>query len=152
MEIARLNYTIAMKTMIGGSEMLKERTTKARAAARFGKVMSRDKDDRVKTVLLPGSAGKQYQVILRRGRGLSTECRLDTGHGHLACAGNSNGHVCYHSIAAVTLASQDAGLSAHFCATEKAAIRLARLGGTLVSLNSHQGVGQLWVVARGIST
>ena len=129
--------------------MLSERTTHARAAARFGKVLSRDRDGRVKTVLLPGTDGKQYQVILRRRGGLSTECRLDTGHGHLACAGNSNGHVCYHSIAAVQVASKDAGLSARFCATEKAATRLARLGGIKVSLNSHQGAGRLWVVAKG---
>ena len=129
--------------------MLKERTTRARAAARFGKVTSRDRDGRVKVVLLPGTNGKQYQVILRREGTLSTECRLDTGHGHLGCKGNSNGHVCYHSIAAVALASQDAGLSARLCSTETAAKRLARLGGTLVSLNSCQGIGRLWVVARG---
>jgi len=128
--------------------MLSERTTKARAAARFGHVLSRDKEGRVKTVLLPGTDGKQYQVILRRSPSLSTECRLDTEHGHLACAGNSNGHVCYHSLAAVTLASRDAGLSARFCATETAARRLARLGGTLVPLNSRQGTGRLWVVAK----
>jgi len=130
--------------------MLKERTTKARAAARFGHVLSRDKEGRVKTVLLPGTDGKQYQVILRRRGGLSTECRLDTGHGHLACAGNSNGHVCYHSLAAVTLASRDAGLTARFCGTEKAAKRLKRLGGTLISLNSRQGTGRLWIVVKGV--
>ena len=129
--------------------MLKERTTRARAAARFGQVLSRDRDGRVKTVLVPGSDGKQYQVILRRGAALTTECRLDTGHGHLDCAGNANGHVCYHSIAAVALASRDAGLNARFCATETAAKRLARLGGTLVSLNSRQGTGRLWIVAGG---
>ena len=127
--------------------MLKDRTTKARAAARFGKVLSRDKDGRARTVLVPGSSGKQYQVILRRAGGLSTECRLDTGHGHLACKGNSNGHVCYHSIAAVALATGDAGLSARFCGTEAAAKRLTRLGGSVVSLNSRQGTGRLWVVA-----
>ena len=129
--------------------MLKDRAMKARASARFGKVTSRDRDGRVKVVLLPGTDGKQYQVILRRGAALTTECRLDTGHGHLDCKGNSNGHVCYHSIAAVALASRDAGLNARFCATERAAKRLARLGGTLVSLNSRQGTGRLWVVARG---
>ena len=131
------------------SEMLSERTTKARAAAQFGKITSRDRDGRVKTVLVPGSDGKQYQVILRRSPGLSTECRLDTGHGHLACKSNANGYICYHSMAALTLASIDKGLSVRFCTTEYAAALLARLGGIVVPVISRQGIGRLWIVAKG---
>lgn len=110
--------------------MLKDRVTKARCAISFCSVLSIDKDGKVKTVLVPGSDGKQYHVILRRYGGVwSGECRLDVGPtGHVPCKGNLNGYSCYHTIAVVIVSAEQAGYHIQFTDAEPKARRLERLG------------------------
>ncbi len=122
---------------------------RARAAAEFAKVTSRTQAGQVQTVIVPGHSGKQYQVIIRRNGNLSAECRLDTTGGYMPCPGNSNnGKICYHSISAVEIAAKEQKLSLSWCQDEHQVIQLSNLGGKPYTVTSHQGSGQLWVIAR----
>src|SRR3990167_4770810 len=98
------------------SSNLGERSRKARAAAQFAKVHTTDKRGRIVKVLLPGSQGKQYEVILRRNGHLSGECNLVTGVGIKPCAGNQHA-VCYHVLAAVLVAAKASEAQVSFCQT-----------------------------------
>lgn len=110
--------------------MLKDRVTKARHAVSFAKVMSTDKDGNVKTIIVPGSDGKRYHVILRRFGGVwSGKCRLEVhGNNHVPCKGNSNGYSCYHTITAVIVAAEQSGYRVQFTDAEPKARLLERLG------------------------
>ncbi len=127
---------------------LSKRVRQARAAAQFAKVTSRTQAGQVQTVIVPGHSGKQYQIIIRRIRNMSTECRLDTRAGYVPCPGNSNGHVCYHSIAAIETAAKEQKVSLGWCQDERQVIQLSNLGGKPCAVTSHQGTGRLWVIAR----
>jgi len=128
---------------------LSKRVKRAKASAAFAKIMSKNKQGAVTKVVVPGHEGKQYQIIIRRASVLSTECRLDTAGGYQACPGNSNGHVCYHSIAALEVAARESKVALSWCQNEREAIRLENLGGQSFPVTSWQGKGRLWaVVAR----
>lgn len=134
--------------------MLKDRVIKARHAVPFAKVMSTDKDGNVKTVIVPGSDGKQYHVILRRHGGVwSGECRLDVGAaGHIPCKGNAHQYSCYHCIAAVIVAAEQASYHTQFTDTEPKARLLERLGMKAYRLqpwNNGSLVGEVvWVLVK----
>ena len=101
----------------------------------------------VKAVTLPGSEAKQYSTIMWSAPGaMGTECKLDTIVGGIACKGNSNGHICYHSIAALMVRAQASDHTLAFCQTRDGADRLARLGGNVVNIYSKQGDGRLYAV------
>lgn len=108
----------------------KNRVEKARAGARFAKVVQKDKAGKVRAIVVPGSDGKQYQVILRRHGGIwSGECRLDAGPaGYVPCPGNKNGFACYHCMAAVIVAAEDARKKVQFANSEPKAKKLENLG------------------------
>src|SRR3990167_5953911 len=108
---------------------LSRRVEIAKSALYFVGILQKDKDGRGRVFLVPGSDGKQYRVILRRGNGVvSTECHLMVGGNEVACKGNSHS-ICYHSLQSVAKAIDLAGLRISFCEEERGAIRLSKLGG-----------------------
>ena len=101
-------------------------------SANLTKILPRDSSGHAKTVLVPGSDGKQYEVILRRGDGyISAECRLMTGKGEFVCKG-SKITLCKHGLAAILTAAKDSGISIGIAKNEKNADLLLRLGGRKV--------------------
>ena len=67
-------------------------------------VLSRTTDGKIKTVLVPGSQGKQYMVILKRHPGgIVCECILQGGNMGNVSQCPSGTRMCYHSIAAVMM-------------------------------------------------
>jgi len=127
-----------------------KRKPKASIASHFVGVLQRDKNNRVKSVIVPGSEGKQYHVILRRfNRVIEIECRLSVGgDNHCVCKGNLK-TICYHSIAAVEFALNEAGFSANWCKNENDANRIQKmLGGTIFNVKSRQSKKQSLIVVR----
>jgi hypothetical protein len=103
---------------------------------KFAKILSFDKDGKVKTVCLPGSDGKRYYVILRRDGGLSSELNLDTGLG-LIKPPYAHIYVTYHSMAAVALAAQQQNMVVKWCANQDDAQRLSRIEGVPFKLVNY---------------
>ena len=133
------------------STALSKRVTIAKSALSFVGILQYDKDNKPKVFVVPGSEGKQYRVILRRGNGVvSTECHLLVGGDNtVACKGNSNGAVCKHALTAVSKATDLANLSISFCEDEKSAKRLSNVShGRVYGVKSWQGKGEVWGVAR----
>jgi hypothetical protein len=131
-------------------EGLAIRVDKARRIAKMGlcSITSRDRDGKAKTVTVPGSEGKRYQVIIKRRNGYwTTECRLECGPaGYKDCLGNSI-TVCYHSFAAIFAAGLDNGCRVHSVTESlKAAGRLKRLvkKAVIKSLRSRQNESIKW--------
>jgi len=126
-------------------ERLAARINRARHIAGMGlcSITSRDRDGRARTVTVPGTDGKRYQVIIRRSNGSwSTECRLECGlAGYQNCPGNAV-TVCYHSFAAIFTAGMDNGCRVHSVTESlKAASLLKRLikaKAVIKGLHSHQ--------------
>ena len=131
---------------------LETRVKKAKHIKTFTTVQ-KYQNGKPRVILVPGSEAKRYQVIVRRldAKTISTECRCETGVGHVSCPGNSNGYVCYHSIAAV-IRSAD-GYKVSFCSNREDAQRLQHLAkGTIGNLVSHQGNGRLHFVVYAKAT
>ena len=137
------------------------RVSKARRIAEMGlcAITSRDSDSRARTITVPGSNGKKYQVIIRRNNGSwSAECRLECGsQGYQDCPGNTK-TVCYHSFAAIFAAGLDNGCRVHsVTGSLAAASRLKRLvkRAVIKSLYSQQNGSRkrfhLVVVPKGRS-
>ena len=89
---------------------LRERVQKSKAGARFAKTLSRDRFGRAREVLVPGSKGKRYHVLLKRlAKGLiMAECFCDAGAigmAHCRCTST----VCYHIITAIMHAAKEKG-------------------------------------------
>ena len=124
---------------------------KADVASKFVGVLSRDRDGRPKTLVVPGSGGKQYHVIVRRfpGKRLVTlECNLLTGAcGMQPCAGNMH-TLCYHTRAAFDFVVAEAGFSTAWCMDEARAKQVAKLhkGSQYYNVRSHQNAVQVCVV------
>lgn len=107
--------------------MFTVRLYEARAAAKFSRVVARDVHGRVTAVMVPGHDSKQYEVVIKRGKDhFETECFLflDKDVNYLKhsphCQGNSHG-LCYHSLAAILVAAQEAHLEIGFSENEAAA-------------------------------
>ena len=131
---------------------LQIRAEKASAIVYAGltRVQGYTQDRKIKTVLVPGSDAKRYQVILRRPKNgiITTECRVEaSSNGYVDCKGNSNGSLCYHSLAAIETAAREAHRRVAFCSTYQAAKKVAQLhSGKIGYLDSHQGHGTLVLV------
>jgi hypothetical protein len=123
-------------------------TKSARNASEFVYILSRDKNGKARTAIVPGHEGKRYHVILRRAAGcISGECHVYTEHGiGDACKGNTHG-LCYHVLAAMIYSSEQCG-SLAVCASESDAKRRAHLGGDAVRLQSCQSNKIAWGVFR----
>ena len=113
-------------------------------------VTSRDYVGMVKTVIVPGSEAKQYNVILRRGLGyIAAECQLLTGGGAIPCEGGRE-TLCRHSIAAIIVAALDKGKVVSFAKDEKAANKLMNFGGMLVSAWSvYRPTKRFYFIVKG---
>ena len=111
-------------------------------------IVTRTRDGKARTITVPGTDGKQYQVIIRRDNGFwTTECRCRCGAaGYSDCPGNTK-TVCYHSFAAIFAAGLDNGCRVHSVTESlEAASRLKRLviNAVIKSLRSHQGGTGKW--------
>lgn len=114
---------------------LPNRVEKAKAAMQFAKVTQRDKDGKIRSVILPGSEGKRYQVILRRdNRGLTSELLLLVNNSQLK-PGYTN-QITYHQMAAVQMAANGNGYKVAWCANKNDAERLAKLGGRIFTFRN----------------
>jgi hypothetical protein len=115
---------------------LPSRIAKARAAIAFAKIMQRNKQGQIKSVVLPGSEGKRYQVIVRRSnKRLSTELLLLTGNcGHIKP--KYSAQITYHQMAAIMMAASEAGYKIAWAANYQDTKRLERLGGKLFCLHN----------------
>jgi len=119
------------------STTLSNRTKHARAALLFSKVLSSDTLDRINKVLVPGSEGKQYEVIIRRNGHITCECLHSTMGGNaLHCEGAAK-TVCYHAMAALIVAAERGGKRVSFCASEESANKLAHTGGLVFRIDSY---------------
>lgn len=135
---------------------LGKRVAAAQAAAVFGQIINRDDKGRARCVNVPGSDGKKRMVVLRRHpMGISTTCNaiVERGQvvGYVPCPGNTYVTVCYSSMAALIVAAKDVKVRIAFCATERDADRLARLGGRVIKVWSRQQrkhYDPLWVVIK----
>lgn len=107
---------------------------KARMIAKMSlpAILDRDKKKRAKTVLVPGSDGKTYQVVIKRHpkranylESITTLCQLQTGGGPLPCPGNNNGHICYHSFSAILFAAYEKDINTAICGSYEHAKHVA---------------------------
>ena len=130
---------------------LSKRVEIAKSALPFVGIVERDKAGRPKVLLVPGSEGKRYQVILRRfPNGISAECRCETGIGHIPCKGNSlNETVCRHALTAISKSVSLVGMRVSFCQNEQDAKRLSHVThGKVYPIVSFQSKGKVWGVVK----
>ena len=127
-------------------ENLPERVKKARAAIRFAKVLRYDYRGRVQSVILPGSDGKHYHVIVRRGKSISAELNVDTGSG-LQKPPFARRTLTYHALAAVMIAASEQGKTVKWCANRADAQRLSNIEGKAFRLVNHDNLREaMWGV------
>jgi hypothetical protein len=125
---------------------------KVNVASTFVGVIKTDKQGRPSNLVVPGSQGKQYHVILRRfdKAVITCECRLDVGFGHFDCQGNSNHNhpaLCYHSRASVDFALRQQNLEGAWCADYQSALTLNNLKqGVIYTVKSHQSGATVYLV------
>ena len=114
---------------------LPNRTKIARQAIPFSRITENTRERVV--VLVPGSQGKQYRVIVRRDdprqKGLTVECHCLTGIGAVPCKGNGAGTLCKHGMTALLLMAMGKGKTISFCATPEDAKVTARMKKGLVA-------------------
>ena len=106
---------------------LPNRIEKAKAAIHFAAVTQYDRDGKIRSVILPGTNGKQYQVIVRRANGFSTELLLLVNGNQVKPSYAAQ--ITYHQMAVVMLAAKENGYKISWCANENDAHRLEKLGG-----------------------
>ena len=131
---------------------------KVEVARQFVGVVYRDKRGRPKVCTVPGSDGKQYQVIIRRYQFASgdqlvtTECRLDVGRGYLICLGNTcHKKLCYHSQASIDYALSEVKKVGAWCDNYEDALKLNHMKkGQIIKVKSHQGRAEMFVVVTEI--
>lgn len=122
---------------------LPNRVAKAKATTQFIGVVG---DGKYTTYTVPGSGGKQYRVKIRRNGSLSVQCWLEAGGAD--CAGNINGTVCYHGMAVCEKLAASVDKTIAWCASKADAERLARLGGDVFKVKSHQSGSVMWGVCK----
>lgn len=122
---------------------LPNRVEKANAAQKFAQVIQRDRNDKIKSIIIPGSNGKRYQVIIRRGKnGLSTELLLLQGnHGYVKP--DYTKQITYHQMATVQMAANESGYKISWCANRDDAIRLAKLGGKVFRFRNFDNLNSV---------
>jgi len=119
----------------------------AKRVKEFINVLVRDDKGRITCAQVPGHHGAQYRVTVSRvGNSIHTSC-LRVDDSPIPCRGNSV-TVCYHSLAVLMLAAEEAGMSAAFCDDEKDAKNLANLGGNVVKVIPHKFGRNVWMVVK----
>lgn len=122
---------------------LKDRRPKALEAKDGSQILMKDGKARAILVAVPGSDSKCYTVTIGRTKGFHVSCKC----GGIACKGNSRNTICYHSLAAIALAAGQNKI--YWCASETDAKRLNNIvKGKVLPVNSLQGNGQAWLVAK----
>ena len=125
---------------------------KVSVASKFVGVTQTDKQGRPSNLVVPGSNGKQYHVILRRFDNvvISCECHLNITFGHLDCPGNSNRKhpsLCYHSRSACDYALKEQNLEGAWCSDYQSALTLNQMKkGVIYTIKSHQSGAVVWLV------
>lgn len=129
-------------------ENLPDRVEKAKAAMLFAKVSQYDTEGRVKAVFVPGSEGKQYQVIIRRKYNqLSTELLLIVNNQQVKPSYGAQ--ITYHQMSAVMLSAKEQGYSVTWTANRLDAVKLSNLGGTVFHISNFDNPTNLmWGVMR----
>jgi hypothetical protein len=127
---------------------LPDRVEKAKSALFFAKINQFDADGKAKSVIVPGSNGKQYQVIIRRLRGvMSTELLLVVNN--QAVKPTYCKTMTYHALTAVSLAAKEQGYNVTWTANREDAVRLSRLGGTVFHIyNFDNPQDVMWGVLK----
>lgn len=131
-------------------ENLPERVEKAKAACMFAKVSQYDTEGKVKSVYVPGSEGKQYQVIIRRRNGqMSTELLLIVNN--QAVKPTYGAQITYHQLSAVMLSAKEQGYTVTWTANRLDAVKLSNLGGTVFHISNHDNPTNLmWGILRKV--
>jgi len=125
---------------------LPERIKKSRSAVRFASVLHYDYRGCVTSVLLPGSDGKRYYVIVRRGKHISTELNVDTGYG-LQKPPFARRTLTYHALAAIMVAASEHGMTVKWCANREDALRLSNIEGKAFRIVNHDNLREsMWGV------
>lgn len=130
-----------------GSEM---NLRSAMRALEFCGIVDRDEFGKPIKVLVPGHEGRQYEVSIDRipafeGKRAEflVEChQKDT---EVACLGNSNGHICYHVIAALIKSCEKQGWLTFFEDYESANFVSCFANG-LFHVQSGNGSGHLYTL------
>lgn len=117
-------------------------------AASFVGVLRRDNEGKAVRLTVPGHDGRWYVVGIERKSASATCMRMDYGNEGVHCAGNSNGTVCYHVLAAMEKIAQESGYKVAWCPNDKVAHKLAHTGGKVLCVKSAQGQGRAWGVAK----
>lgn len=146
-------YNSQMVIGQGGETMcnkdnLPERVEKAKAAMFFAKVSQYDAEGKVKAVFVPGSNGKQYQVIIRRKAGsMSTELLLIVNN--QAVKPTYGAQITYQQMSAVMLSAKEQGYSVTWTANRLDAVKLSNLGGTVFHISNFDNPTNLmWGVLK----
>jgi len=121
----------------------------ARNVKEFCDIRARDAEGRATIVFVPGHEGREYFVFVHRNDVLKVRCNEPGVWGNRDCKGNSNGHICYHALAALEVAAKDQGKTISWCESKADAENLAHLGGKVFHAKSGQGTGEVWGVIRG---
>ena len=129
---------------------LPERIQKAKAAMLFAKVSQYDTEGKVKAVFVPGSEGKQYQVIIRRKAGsMTTELLLIVNNNSVKPTYAHN--LTYHSLAAIMIAAKEQGYNVTWTANRLDAVKLSNLGGTVFHISNHDNpTNIMWGIMRKV--
>ncbi len=136
------------------AQTIMQRKPKADVARTFIGVLSRNKEGKPKTLVVPGSNAKQYHVIIRRDAGqqlITLECNLMVGPlGMMPCQGNG-ASICYHCRAALDYAVGEAGLGTAWCGDLQIVHKLMQLHRDARTFNvrSRQSGKQMWIVTYG---
>ncbi len=140
--------------MISTTMSMMVRKPKADVARIFIGVLSRNREGKPKTLVVPGSADKQYHVICLRDAGqklITLECnRLAGSLGMVPCQGNG-ASICYHCRAALDYAVGEAGLKTAWCGDLQIVHKLMQLHRDARTFNvrSRQSGKQMWIVTYG---
>ena len=114
---------------------LPNRVAKAKAAMHFAQVTQYDANGKIRSVILPGSNGKTYQVIVRRNGCFSTELlMLVNGHQRKP---RYAAQITYHQLTVAMLAAQEAGFKVTWTSNEQDSKNLSNLGGTVFCIKNH---------------
>lgn len=131
---------------------------KARMIARMNlpAILDRDQKKRAKTVQVPGSDGKNYQVVIHRHpkkgsylESITTMCELMTSVGNIPCQGNSNGSICYHSFTAILFSAMENDVDASICRSYDGAKHFKRLKKNKATIIQIKGSKKYYYIVAG---
>ena len=129
---------------------LPERIQKAKAAMLFAKVSQYDTEGKVKAVFVPGSEGKQYQVIIRRKAGsMTTELLLIVNNNSVKSTYGAQ--ITYHQMAAIMIAAKEQGYTVIWASNRLDAVKLSNLGGTVFHISNFDNpTNIMWGIMKKV--